>query len=112
MSTAQKAEKTLICDNAGNGRFPAGCREKTLTRFPAGSRKIIDRVPQGWVVGGSTQSTPSAATRGYSASTSSTRRSRMTSSGRGPLHSGPWSAYSVNRRRENPTEAGPAWIST
>src|SRR5215469_7056052 len=63
----------------------SGYREKTLTRFPAGSRKIIDRLPQGWVVGGSTHSTPSAATRGCWASTSSTRKSRMTSSGRGWL---------------------------
>jgi hypothetical protein len=31
-----------------------------LTRFLAGSRKTIDRFPQGWVVGGSTHSTPSA----------------------------------------------------
>ena len=35
--------------------------ENTLTRFPAGSLKIIDRLPQGWVVGGITQSTPELA---------------------------------------------------
>ena len=85
-------------------------------RFPAGSRNIIDRFPQGWVVGGSTHSTSSAAIRGYSASTSSTRKSRMASS----WCDGPWlaagapsfSRCSVNRRLEKPTEAGPASIST
>jgi hypothetical protein len=55
-------------------------RENTLTRFPAGSLNTIDRLPQGWVVGGITHSTPRAAIRGYSASTSSTRKSRMISS--------------------------------
>ena len=34
-----------------------------MTRFPAGSRKIIDRFPQGWVAGGMTHSTPSAVIR-------------------------------------------------
>ena len=86
-------------------------RDSTLTRFAAGSRNIIDEFPQGWVVGGSTQSTPSAAIRGYSASTSLKRKSKMMSlrpGGGGPSAS----RCSVNRRRGKPTEAGPTAIST
>jgi hypothetical protein len=67
---------------------------------PAASVKIMLRVPQGWVVGGMIHSTSSAAIRSYSASTSSTRKSRMTSDLRG---AGP-SRYSVKRRLENPTD--------
>ena len=39
-----------------------------MTRFPAGSRKITDRFPQGWVVGGITQSSqPELADRAQAA---------------------------------------------
>jgi len=34
-----------------------------FTRFPPGSRKIIERLPQGWVVGGITTVTPRPAMR-------------------------------------------------
>ena len=54
-------------------------RENTLTRFPAGSLKIIERFPQGWVAGSMTHATPSAAMRSYSASTSSAMKSRIDS---------------------------------
>src|SRR5260370_5472070 len=84
----------------GARHLARGYREKTFTRFPAGSRKIIDRLPQGWVVVGSTQLTPSAATRGYSASTSSAWKSRMVSAGRGcpePAARAPSSGDSRNR---------------
>src|SRR5215469_831151 len=91
-------------------------REKTLIRFPSGSRKIMLRFPHGCVVGGRTHSTPSDLIRSYSASTSSTRKSRMTSGRRSCAPaSAPSTAaaeeprwYSVYRRLENPTDIGPA----
>src|SRR5262249_28450144 len=88
--------------------------ENTLTRLPSGSLKIMDLLPHGCVAGRSTQLTPNASIRRYSASASPTRKSRITSPGG---RAGPGGAigsgqYSVNFRLEKPTDAGPAGTST
>src|SRR5262249_60428812 len=89
-----------------------GGREKTLTRFPSGSLKTMEQFPHGCVVGGITHSTPNAATRRYSASTSVTSKSSTSAPRDLSDCSASSSRYSVNRRLEKPIEAGPAGTST
>src|SRR6516164_10136309 len=117
MPASREPEGHAAVRNRRSGRGPAGRaagqgRENTLTRLPSGSLKIMDRLPHGCVVGGRTQPTPRAATRGYSASTSPAAKSRIISGGGCARreHAVP-ARYSVNRRREKPTDAGPAGTS-
>jgi len=83
---AARADRRATTGGRSRMAGPASCRPPAycagrlnrFTRFPSGSRKSVDRLPQGMVVGGSTTSRSRGSRRANSASTSETTNSRMT----------------------------------